>query len=341
MNIDFNNVVLKKYVVDRSEHASPKKLNIAYGVDRNFLFGAGISITSVLVNNPDMDIHFYIVTDFVDDDYLARIEQLAQTYRTTISVLVFNNEAFRQLPSTKFWTYAMYYRYVAFEYLSTELNSVLYLDADVVCKGSLDELTQIRFNGEYAAVVNDIDDVRLKSGTRLGIPELSTTYFNSGVVFANLVVWKEQNLITKAFDILLDKSKELLYFDQDVLNILFYSKVILLRRDFNCIYGVDWTLAQAEYQQYISDKNYLSDKTRLIHYVGVTKPWHRWANYPVSKYFINAYEKSAWSDIPLLNANTAKLFKRKSRHERFQKKYIRSLFSHIMYIKTKLGSKSA
>lgn len=336
MNIDFDKIILKKYVVDKSAHASAKKLNIAYGIDRNFLFGAGISITSVLANNPDIDIHFYVVTDFVDDEYLACIERLAETYQTTISVLVFDNEAFRQLPSTKFWTYAMYYRYIAFEYLSTELNSVLYLDADVVCKGSLEELVQIRFNGEYAAVVNDIDDVRLKSGDRLGIPELTTTYFNSGVVFANLVVWKEQNLITKAFDILLDKSKELLYFDQDVLNILFAGKVILLRRDFNCIYGVDWALAHDEYQQYITDENYLSDKTRLIHYVGVTKPWHSWANYPVAKYFIKAYEKSAWSDKPLLNANTAKLFKRKSRHERLQKKYVRSFFSHVMYIKNKL-----
>lgn len=341
MNIDFKKVILKEYVVDKSGHSTAKKLNVAYGVDRNFLFGAGISMTSVLVNNPGLDIHFYVVTDYVDDDYLACVEHLAETYKTTISVLLFDNEAFRQLPSTKFWSFAMYYRYVAFEYLSTELDSVLYLDADVVCKGSLEELTQIRFNGEYAAVVNDIDDVRLKSGDRLGIPGLTTTYFNSGVVFANLVVWKEQNLITKAFAILLDKTRELLYFDQDVLNILFADKVILLRRDFNCIYGVDWVLAQDEYQQYISDENYLCDNTRLIHYVGVTKPWHSWASYPVSKYFIKAYKKSAWSDKPLLNANTAKLFKRKSRHERLQKKYVRSLFSHIMYIKAKLSSTSA
>jgi UDP-glucose/galactose:(glucosyl)LPS alpha-1,2-glucosyl/galactosyltransferase len=27
-------------------------------------------MTSVLVNNPDIDIHFYIVTDYIDDDYL-------------------------------------------------------------------------------------------------------------------------------------------------------------------------------------------------------------------------------------------------------------------------------
>lgn len=255
-----------------------------------------------------------------------------------MTVLVFDNAAFRDLPSTKAWTYAMYYRYFAFEYLSTDLSSVLYLDADVICKGSLRELTEINFCGEYAAVINDIDEVRIKSGNRLGIPELSNGYFNSGVVFANLEVWREQKLLTKAFSILEKRQKELLYFDQDVLNILFVGNVIFLRRDFNCIYGVDQELKNKNDKIY---QDYITDDTVLIHYVGVTKPWHTWAKYPVAKFFIEAYKKSAWAEQSLLNANTAKLYKRKSRHERVQRKYIRSVLSHVMYIKNKLNNSKA
>lgn len=338
MKIDFDKVMLNKFIIDRSEHKKEKKLNIAYGIDRNFLFGSGVSITSVLINNPDIDVNFYVVTDFVDDDYMACVERLAEKYHTSITVIVFDNEAFRNLPSTKAWTYAMYYRYFAFEYLSKYLDSVLYLDADVICKGPLDELTDIQFRGEYAAVIHDIDEVRLKSGTRLGIPELSNGYFNSGVVFANLVLWKEQKLLSRAFDILLERQAELLYFDQDVLNILFVGNTISLRRDFNCIYGVDQELVNKN----INDdyKGFITDETILIHYVGVTKPWHRWAKYPVSKFFMAAYEKSTWSEKTLLNANTAKLYKRKSRHERIQHKYFLSVLSHIMYIKSKLFGSS-
>lgn len=335
MELDFDKVVLKKIIFDHSDHAKDKKLNIAYGVDRNFLFGSGISMTSVLVNNPDIDISFYIVTDYVDDDYLSHIEDLAKRYGTSVTVFLFNSQEFRKLPSTKAWTYAMYYRYFAFEYLSAELDSVLYLDADVVCKGSLRELSDIQFNGEYAAVIHDIDEVRLKSGERLGIPALSEGYFNSGVVFANLIVWREQGLLSKAFAILFERQAGLLYFDQDVLNILFVGNVISLRRDFNCIYGVDQELVNKNNDEY---KNYISDKTILIHYVGVTKPWHSWANYPVSKYFLAAHEQSSWSEMPLLNANTAKLYKRKSRHQKVQGKYVRAVLSHIMYIKSKLCS---
>ena len=333
MELDFDKVVLKKITFDHSEHAKDNKLNIAYGVDRNFLFGSGISMTSVLINNPDIDISFYIVTDYVDDEYLSHIESLAKTYSTSVTVFLFNNQEFRKLPSTKAWTYAMYYRYFAFEYLSAELDSVLYLDADVVCKGSLLELSEIKFNGEYAAVIHDIDEVRLKSGERLGIPALSDGYFNSGVVFANLIVWREQGLLSKAFAILFERQAGLLYFDQDVLNILFVGNVISLRRDFNCIYGVDQELVNKSIDEY---KHYISKQTILIHYVGVTKPWHCWANYPAADFFMHAYKKSPWNEKPLLNANAAKLYKRKSRHEKVQGKHISSVLSHIMYIKYKL-----
>lgn len=335
MKIDFHKMITKKFIFDHSSNIQTKRLNISYGVDRNFLFGAGVSMTSVIVNNPEIALNFFIVTDYVDEDYLDCVKRLAEQYHTCITILVFDNENFRSLPSTKSWTYAMYYRYFAFEYLSAELNSVLYLDADVICKGSLLELTDIYFGDEYAAVVNDIDEVRLKSGKRLGIPELSQQYFNSGVVFANLVTWKKENLLEKAFAILHEKHKDLLYFDQDVLNILFVGKLIPLRRDFNCIYGVDQELVNKNDDVY---KTYINDNTILIHYVGVTKPWHTWAKYPVSQYFLAAYKKSTWANHGLLKAHTAKLFKRKSRHERIQKKYIRSVLSHVMYIKTKILS---
>lgn len=37
MNIDFENVIIQKKVIDNATHQKSKKLNIAYGVDRNFL----------------------------------------------------------------------------------------------------------------------------------------------------------------------------------------------------------------------------------------------------------------------------------------------------------------
>ncbi|MDA8515394.1 hypothetical protein NNO03_03055, partial [Citrobacter sp. Igbk 16] len=35
-------------------------VNITYGADRPFLYGTGVSITSVLLNNRDLNFHFHI-----------------------------------------------------------------------------------------------------------------------------------------------------------------------------------------------------------------------------------------------------------------------------------------
>ncbi|EFB0349405.1 lipopolysaccharide 1,3-galactosyltransferase, partial [Salmonella enterica subsp. enterica serovar Heidelberg] len=35
-----------------AQHSDADKFNIAYGIDKNFLFGCGVSIASVLLANP-------------------------------------------------------------------------------------------------------------------------------------------------------------------------------------------------------------------------------------------------------------------------------------------------
>ncbi len=51
-------------------------LNIAYGIDRNFLFGAAVSMQSVIMHNPDLAVKFHLFTDYIDEDYLQRVNLL-------------------------------------------------------------------------------------------------------------------------------------------------------------------------------------------------------------------------------------------------------------------------
>nr|HAT2260137.1 lipopolysaccharide 1,2-glucosyltransferase [Citrobacter freundii] len=204
------------------------------------------------------------------------------------------------------------------------------IDADVMCKGSLFELTQIDLGEYVAAVITDVDDSPARD------IEINKDYFNSGVIFSNLKKWKEQNFINAAFDILLDKNNKLSFPDQDVLNILFFKKVIFLERRFNAIYGIKQELKSKNLSKY---KEYITPETILIHYIGVTKPWNSWADYPSAQYFVEAWKASPWADVPLLPARTPKQYKKKSRHERLQGKYFTSVISYIGYLREKLKSK--
>ncbi|MEG1476064.1 MAG: glycosyltransferase [Longicatena sp.] len=330
MNFDCHQSLKKVLEFDQSLPEQKTQLNIAWGVDKNFLFGAAISMTSVLLHNKDLNIHFHLFTDYWDDDHQQRMIMLAKQFSTTISIYLIDSEELKALPSGNAWSHAMYFRFIAFEYLSENIDSLLYIDADVICKGSLTELTRLNINDYVAAVVRDVDDSPARN------IEDNRDYFNSGVIYANLKKWRKKGCITAAFNILLDKTKKLAFPDQDVLNILFLNEVIFLTRSYNSIYGIKQELKNKDLSRY---KEYITDDTILIHYVGVTKPWNSWANYPSAQYFVEAWQASPWADITLLPARTPKQYKKKSRHERLQGKYLSSIVSYIGYLIEKLKRK--
>lgn len=199
MNFDCHQSIKKILDFNQAPSEQQTQLNIAWGVDKNFMFGAAISMTSVLLHNKDLNIHFHLFTDYIDADYQQRIAKLAEQFATNISIYIMDANGLKILPSGNAWSHAMYFRFIAFEYLAEKINSLLYIDADVICKGSLEELTQIELGEYVAAVITDVDDSPARD------IEENRDYFNSGVIFANLKKWKEENFINAAFDILLDK----------------------------------------------------------------------------------------------------------------------------------------
>ncbi|EIQ78883.1 (Glucosyl)lipopolysaccharide-alpha-1,3-D-galactosyltransferase domain protein [Shigella flexneri 1235-66] len=62
-----------KYIKNAHIENDDKKstcINITYGADRPFLYGTGVSITSVLLNNRDLNFHFHIFTNYLDEHQL-------------------------------------------------------------------------------------------------------------------------------------------------------------------------------------------------------------------------------------------------------------------------------
>ncbi|NIY49739.1 glycosyltransferase family 8 protein [Cedecea colo] len=325
------------YSYGRLDKDNNDELHIAYGVDKNFQFGTGVSITSIIINNREINLTFHIFTDYYDKEFLHSLEFLALKEKVTIKVYMLDKLFFKELPSTQAWSIAMYYRFIAFEYLSSSLTTLLYLDADVMCKGSLLGLSHLELSEEsYAAVVRDVPEVREIAGKRLGIPCLDKHYFNSGVMYTSLKKWREDNIFEKALELLLSDERKLQFYDQDALNILFVNHTTFLSENYNCIYGIKRELKFRNQQSY---KGIIKESTVLIHYIGVTKPWNSWADYPSAQFFKVAYLYSPWAGAALIGPRTPKQYKKKSRHERLQGKYFASVKSYIGYLVAKLKKK--
>lgn len=298
-----------------SESLSVKRLNIAYGVDKNFLFGACISVTSILENNKNVPLAFHIFSDYADEDTCKKLNELAVHYQTTISLYIINNDCFSAFPYTVRYAYATYYRFLTCEYLQSQTESLVYLDADIICKGSVEPLLNLDIEDNIVAGVIDVEMMQKRAVQVFGFEP--NTYFNTGMLYINLKAWQQNNILEKIIATFSDEAlvPKLTFPDQDALNLLVRGKVKFLHRGYNAFYNFDDEPKIKRADRY---KEIINDETVFIHYVGVTKPWFQWAkDYPAVKYFSEIYKISPWRDQPLYDARTLKQFKKKSVHQKY------------------------
>ncbi|WP_395217035.1 glycosyltransferase family 8 C-terminal domain-containing protein, partial [Escherichia coli] len=91
-----------------------------------------------------------------------------------------------------------------------------------------------------------------------------------------------------------------------------------------------------------SDEDYkktITDDTKLIHYVGVTKPWNDWTNYPCQNYFNEAYQASCWNDVAFIPATNEKQYQVKSRHLKRNGNIASSFYYFMLYYSKKIARK--
>jgi len=309
--------------------------NIAYGIDENFIFGCGVSITSVLQHNENMQFVFHVFIDYINDVNKRRLQQLAEQYKTCIKIHIVNCNSLKSLPTTKNWSVAMYYRFIIADYFFGVTERVLYLDADIVCKGKLEALVTVDLDEYIAAVVPERDAqwwaLRAKS---LACPALEKCYFNSGFLLINIPAWIKEQVSTKAMSMLKEGkiADKLSYMDQDILNLIMFDKVKLIDNKYNTQFSLNYELKD-------NFVNPINDSTIIIHYVGPTKPWHAWANYPSAHPFIAAKNNSPWASVPLMKPINSNYARYCAKHNFKQGKILSGIKSYIYYFFLKIKNK--
>lgn len=309
-------------------------LNIAYGTDKNFLFGCAVSITSILIENKDLDFSFHVFTDSFTEDDRTKFKALSEQYKTNISIYLVNAANLKSLPENKLWTYAIYFRFIIADYFSDKLERIVYVDSDVVCNGSIRDLSTLSLDGVVAAGVTERDESwwRQRAET-LGDRQIANGYFNTGVLVINVPEWKRLDVSTLAMKSLNDQNirSKLTYYDQDVLNMVLAGCVLFLDKIYNTQFSLNYELKK-------NCENPITESTVFIHYIGPTKPWHEWAQYPSATPFYQAKKRSPWDTVPLMKPKSSSQFRYCAKHKFNQHKSFEGIYFYFMYfIKKMLG----
>ena len=268
-----------------------EQIHIGFGIDKNFGRFAGITITSLVHNNIANELIIHIVYDELLPEDRERLLKTEQLYRNLTL-------HFYQIASTEGMTFvvppghitqAMYYRYLFADLLPQKVTRLIYMDADIICKGDILPLWQTDLQGKVLGAVRDYGEDR--SCGRIGLK--NGRYFNSGVLLMDLVKWRKEKLTQQLFRWLEQVGNtKILWGDQDALNGVIDGEFRELPNIYNGIV-INNTTLKADPEDVI------------VHYIDYIKPWHIYClDSEEKKLYWHYVQKSLWDDLQPLDGHT-------------------------------------
>lgn len=179
-----------------------------------------------------------------------------------------------------------------------DLDSILYMDSDIVVKSDISELFQIDLSDYYLAASYEFFEYlkRIQYSLKRSLGKFF--YFNSGIMLLNLRKMREENISEKLWDYKLNKAKTTLM-DQESLNAICASKTLHLpiKWNFNPLFN---NKSFVKYINKVYNSNYtalsdLIEDIKVIHYVGAKdKPW-KYQNARMRDYWENCFERTPFA----------------------------------------------
>lgn len=270
---------IKKEIVFGKCHLEDEKHVILCG-DKEYIQYCGITLSSVILSNPNMNFVFNIFCDDVSDNDLEKLRETSEKFNTKIVVYYLNltyvNNLINSLNGDKSnISVATFFRLISFEVLKGYTTKALYLDSDMMVTGAISYLWNYDMLDSYAMVVEC--PVNIEHLQRIGVER----YFNAGMVFCNIEKWNYDNLTDCCLDYVLREKPE--WMDQDALNKVFKGNCIYLDDKWNFLADLETVInndGKPSLSTFVSERKDL----KIIHFVGRNKPWCHWVQYiPITK----------------------------------------------------------
>ena len=213
----------------------------------------------------------------------------------TIHEVLIDEKAFREHNAEKsMFSIETFYRLFIPYVLPKKIDRALWLDADMVINGNIDDFYDLPFgedgNQLLVACWNKRDQMKFEQyKSRLGEDLKANSYYNSGVLLFHIPAIREALSFDEIMSFWVKNQKKLDFLDQDIINCLMGTRTEL--KD-STIYN----------NQAHADENAEEQlrQARIIHYITYRKPWHLYYEGLGDKFFWN-YAKKCGFFLQYLN----------------------------------------
>lgn len=291
-----------------------KPLTIVVACDNHYIILLAALIKSIEANlAADRKIEIYIIADNVNN---GNKQKLQQSVNTTITTLVWKEMASvipvgMKLPLDRSsYPLNIYMRLFIPYFIATEIETVLYLDVDMIVQKDVSTLFNIDLSHHVVAAVLDPRIITFNNSwggvlnyQELGLPG-TTRYFNTGLLVMNTKLWREQNVTEKIIDCIEQHTKFANYPDQYGLNVVLANRWLELNTLWNHFSTIETT-----------------ETPYLIHFVE-RKPIYKAYNYSETfkQIFYSYLKQTAWKNFKPIGESSRYIKKLKNILNKFLSK---------------------
>lgn len=246
-------------------------MNILVTVDSNYVPPLKVMLTSFFRFH-DNENRIYLLYSNVKETELNELRELIEKNGSRFLPVRVEESILSDVPVIRYFTKEMYYRLLAGNIFAQE-EKMLYLDPDILIRGSVLPLYEIPLEGKVMAAIADtaVNTLLSNHKTLLGFGE-EDIYINSGVLLLNLNEMRRCFRPEDIKSVVKEKGELLQYPDQDIINLLFMGKIKIVERKYNYNTGYGNASGMLKYMAggFLKEKNY----PVIVHFMGPTKPWH-------------------------------------------------------------------
>lgn len=238
------------------------KMNIGCISSSSGYMQAKMMISSLIANNKDKKIDFYIVSNELEEEDIKDLQSISELFQ--VHLIKVDSGVFDGIHEKQHYGIYTYFRIILYKILPLNIDRILWLDTDLVIDGELSDFYYCELKDYAIAACRDTKEY-VKDGFSKAIIERcgldgEQPYFNAGVMLLNLSKLRQLDLANEMLNYLFENMDIISFADQDIYNLFFGKNTLFVSNKYNYIPS-----KTTRYSEEIV-------KPIIIHYAGREKP---------------------------------------------------------------------
>ena len=202
-------------------------LDVAYSLDHGYVVPVAVSIKSLLENRDSGLLRIHILGYHITNEDKKAIQFICDSACIPVFFYEIGEclDKYKKLNRER-GNVGMYGRLFIGDFLDESIKRVLYLDGDTLILSGLGFINTMELSNHILAGAYDVSLPDCGSREIIGFSE-EELYINSGVIWINLDLWRKEKVETRCYEYL-KKTPEVIYNDQDAINVVCRGKISLL-----------------------------------------------------------------------------------------------------------------